>query len=249
MARPTTWNLKKLNAEIAAADAVLDPLLESAKITVIKVEGKDVPASDAPVAAKIQALSALANSSGKTQEMSDLVVANDELTRQIESVSAENTRLHATNAAQTQDIARLTAELATAKASVATLTASTGELSVRHEAALRQVNAETARNNEVNTEISRLCIAANVIDLTTEDGKPLAKDATETDRLAAANRIPVADKLKAYKGAVNAAIAKTGVDTTKLPAGGLQGKDTSGKPELKGRERMKAAMKIQGVNL
>jgi hypothetical protein len=49
------------------------------------------------------------------------------------------------------------------------------------------------------------------------DGKPLGADAPPAVKLAAAEAIPVEEKLTAYQGAVNAALTRLGVDTAALP--------------------------------
>ncbi len=111
----------------------------------------------------------------------------------------------------------------TANANVERLTASNAQ----NEGLLRASNAEVVRVTKdlatANTEISKICLKVNCLALTDADGKSLANTATEAERLEAANRISMTDKLTAYSGAVNAAAARVGVDLTILPNGGPAG--------------------------
>ena len=60
--------------------------------------------------------------------------------------------------------------------------------------------------------------------------------------MAAADKISVGDKLKAFKGAVNSAMAKTGVNLSQLPTPPAAGGTEKAKgPELTGVERAMAA--------
>lgn len=246
MAKHTIWNIGKANAEISAADSAINPLLEVAKITTLKVDGKDVPASDAPLADKILALAAVSKPGAGTQDVSELIATNDSVARQLTETSDRLSVANASVAKLQLDNSKLSSDLATAQSSVNNLTASNAELQNRHDASIRQVGDLTKQANAVNAEISRLCLDYGCLDLTGEDGKPLAKDASADDKLAAANRIPVADKLKASKGAVNAAVRNLGLPANQLPAGGAPSAQAE-KKELRGRDRMKAAMKIEGV--
>lgn len=212
MPKKSFWNIGKANAEITAADSAIDPALANAKITTLKVDGRDVPAHEAPLASKISALLSVAAPGVAAQDISELVVTNDQLSKQIEKVSDENTQLAAGNAALTQENVQTKADLVTAKASIESLTASQSELSVRHEAALNQVSASTTKFNALNTKISQACITAGCLEL--------PKDAdTDEKKLEAANAIKPEDKLTAYEGAVNAAVARIGDGNGKVPNG------------------------------
>jgi len=211
MPKKSFWNIGKANAEITAADSAIDPALANAKITTLKVDGRDVPASEAPLASKISALLSVASPQAAAQDISELVVTNDQLSKQIEKVSDENTRVASGNAALTQENVQVKSDLDTAKASIASLTASNSELNVRHEAALRQVADSSAKFNALNTKISKACLTANCLEL--------PKDAdTDEKKLEAANAIKPEDKLIAYEGAVTAAMANVGI-TAKVPNG------------------------------
>lgn len=212
------FNIGKANGEIDAANSAINPLLAADKITSIKVAGVDVPASDAPLADKINAYGALrASMKGNTQEMSELLATNGQVAAQVEKLTADNATMTASNGSLVQKNNEQAAQISTLTASVATLTAKNTEQANL----LNASNAEAARLardlNAINSEVSRLCLDYGCLDLTSEDGKPLAKDASDDDRLAAANRISIPDKLKASKGAVNSAMAKTGVSFASIP--------------------------------
>lgn len=249
MAKISIWNIGKANAEISAADAAINPLLESAKITTIKVDGKDLPASDAPLADKISALAAVSKPGVANQDISELVTSNDLISKQLEDATGKLAVSNSSVAKLQQDNAALTSQLQTSQSSVSNLTAANAELQNRHDASIRQVGELTKQVNGINAEVSKQCLEYGCLDLTTEDGKLLAKDASADEKLAAANRIPIADKLKASKGATNAAMAKLGLPVGDLPAPGMPHKAGSEKKDPKGRDRMKAAMKIEGATV
>lgn len=240
-------DITKANSQIKTGHEVIDPALATAKISTLKVDGKDVPASEAPLPVKIAALAALVGSGEKSQEVSELIATNGQIAARVESLEGELATATGTVSAQTQKITALESELFTANANVERLTASGAQDGGLLKASNGEVHRITKELAMVNTELSKQCLEYGCLDLTTEDGKLLAKDASEADRLAAANRIPIADKLKASKGAVNVAMHKLGLSVGDLPAPGMPGKSASDKKEVKGRDRMKAAMKIEGV--
>jgi len=247
MARKQIFNPIKLHSELAAADSAINPLLEAAKITTIKVDGKDTPASEAPVGDRVLALSAVSKSAVGNVDMSELIAANDALSKQHEKATADLAIANSSVTKLQGDVSKLTSDLQTSQASVNTLTAANAELQNRHDASIRQVSELTKQVSGINAEVSKLCLEYGCLDLTTEDGKLLAKDASADEKLAAANRVPIADKLKASKGAVNAAMNKLGLPVGDLPAPGMPSKADSDKKEATGRNRMKAAMKIEGA--
>lgn len=241
------FNILKANAEIAGADAAITPALATAGITVIKVEGKDVPAGEAPLAAKISALLAVAPPGASTQQISDVLLSNDALSKQLETVTAENVLNKASAQALTTEKATLNLSLTTANASVNALTASNADLANRNKIAGEQFAAKQGELIAVNRDISRLCVSANCLELVGEDGKPLAKDATDEQKLAAADKVPVADKLKAFSGAVNAAMAKTGLSFATLPTGAPNGQQADKKP-MTATEKCRADVEARTKN-
>lgn len=242
MAKHQIWNIGKANAEISAADAAINPLLETAKITSIKVDGKDMAASDAPLADKITALAAVNKPGAGNMQLSDMVVNNDIIAKKLEETSAALAVSQTSVATLQRDNSQLSTDLATSQASVRTLTASNAELENRLKVSNGSVADLTGQLNGINTEISKLCVVGDVLDL------KLSKGASEAQKMDAANLVPVADKLKAYAGAVNAAIARTGASVGAIPGVPPAGGAAPAKKEVKGAERMKAAIKIQGFS-
>ena len=218
MAKISIFNVGKANAIIDSANAAADAGLTSAKITTLKVDGKDVPAVEAPLDAKISAVSALVTSGDKTQDVSELIASNGQIAAQVEDLTAKNVTLTATSSAQVQKITALETELALSKTSVATLTAEVSGSKNLLAASGNENVRVTGLLNAANAEISKQCIAVNCLTLTDGDGKPLVKDATDAAKLEAANKIPVAEKITALMGAIHSSAANIGVDLKKVPA-------------------------------
>lgn len=240
------FSIGKANAELTNAEEVLAPAIAKAGISTIVVDGKSIPAADAPLSARIAALLAAAPPVANSQQLSDVIVSNDLIAKELEKTKTDLAIAQTSVATLTREKADLESRLSIANKSVETLTAEKADLGNRKVAAENQFTANGTEIKSFNTELSRVCLAANVLDLKNEDGTPLAADATSDQKLEAANRAPWQDKLKAYRGAVNAAIAKTGASPLEIPAMPPGGKTE--KPVVKGRDRMKAAMKIEGMN-
>ena len=246
MAKITIFNVGKANAIIDAANAAADAGLVSAKISTLKVDGKDVSAVEAPLDAKIAAVSALVTSGDKTQDVSELIASNGQIAAQVEDLTAKNATLSAMVSSQTQKISALESELATNKTSVATLTAEVaGQKNLLAAAGNENVRV-TGLLNAANTEISKQCLAVNCLTLTDSEGKPLAKDAKDEAKLEAANKIPVAEKITALMGAIHSSAAGIGVDLKKVPSttGGGAPADTGKK--LSADEQIRRALAKQG---
>ena len=239
-------NLIKSRAELVASDAAIDPILASSKITVLQVDGKDVPATDAPLPVRITALGKLISTGDKTADTAALIEANGQLAAQTEANESKLTVANSTISAQTQKIASLETQLATQTASVQTLTATLAST----ENLLKASNGEVARTMKALADqkqaLALRCLAANCLDLTGEDGKPLAKEASQEIRLAAAMNLSQEDLFKFYNGAVNAAVSKTGVSFETIPnmvPSGI-GQKPIATDEPKGRARFAQAVKI-----
>lgn len=238
-------NISKANAQLQAGHEAIDPALASAKISTLKVDGKDVPASEAPLSVKIAALANLTAAGEKSQDVSELIATNGHIAAKVETLEGDLATAQGLVASQTQKISALEGQLATASATVDRQTASGAQDGMLLKASNGEVSRLTKEIAAVNTDLSKLCLEYGCLDLTTVDGKLLAKDAAEDVKLEAANRVPIADKLKASKGAVNAAMRNLGLNTNQLPAGG-SATNAPEKKEVKGRDRMKAAIKIEG---
>jgi hypothetical protein len=240
------WNIGKANAEITQADEAVNPALEKAGIKTLLVDGKTVAYADAPLAHRITALIAANPRGADLQEASELLASNDAISKALDKSTTDLAVAQTSVATLTRENAELASNLATSQSSVQSLTAEKADLNNRLQAAVNQFTANEKELKVRDAELSKLCVAAGCLDLKGEDGQPLAADATEEIKLAAASRIAHGDKLKAYRGAVNAAIAKTGalpLEMPVVPPGSKQ------KAEPTGRARMLASMKIDGLSL
>lgn len=246
MAKFKFFSTSAADAEIRAADAAINPLLTAAKISTIDVNGKPLPATDdaVPLAAKIAALAAVNKPGAGDAEMAQMLANNGLLANE---ATALQTRL----AAADSNVSILSGENAALKqrvtvleASVQNLTASNAELTNLRAAAVTEAGRIGGLMASVNSEISRLCLGANCLtDLRGTDGNLLASTATAAEKQTAADSIPAADKLKAYAGALNAAVARTNVSLTALPAPGAPAQEQK-KSEVTGRSRFNAAVKL-----
>lgn len=239
MAKHQFWNIGKANAEITSGHETLDAALSAAKISTLKVDGKDVPAGDAPLAVKAAAIAGLVSSGEKSQDVSELIASNGIVAAQVEELTNKLTVANATTAAQAQQIADLQSKLATANASVEKLTAAGNTTQNLLEASNKQVISATNESNALKRTLAQHCLDVNCLSLTDEKGQPLAADAAADVKLNAALRISADDMFKSFKGAVNSAMAKTGVSLFALPLAPA----TSAEPkkELTGRARFVAA--------
>jgi hypothetical protein len=238
MAHKFSMNVARLNSEASASAAAIDPILTAAKITSLKVDGKDVTAADAPLSAKITAIGALLATGDKTQDTSELIAANGQLADQFEASEARLVTANATISAQTQQISSLQTNLTTANATVDRLTADAGTNKNLLEASNKEVSRLLAIVSAQTSTIAQSCVAANCLDFSS-----LGKDASVEAKTAFASKMGFDDLMKSFKGAVNAAIAKTGVTFADIPSGKPAGV-TEKKDEPKGRARFSAAVKI-----
>jgi hypothetical protein len=241
---PKFWNIVKANAEIDSAHTEANKSLATAKISTLKVDGKDVAAADAPLAVKIAAIASVSASGEKTQDVSELIASNGQIAAQVEDLNGKLTVANATVSAQSQKIVALESEVATQAASVQTLTAEATTTRNLLEASNKEAARATAQFNAVNAEISGYALKANCLELVGADGKAFAADASEAAKVEAANKISVGDKMKAIFGAVNAAVQKTGVSFAATPA---PAPAVAQKEEAKGRARFSASVKVAGL--
>lgn len=239
MAR-NSLNFKKNNAELVAADSAIAPILTAAKISVVSVEGKDVPVADAPLDARIGALGKLIATGDKTEDSAELVKANGELAAQVETAEGKLIAANATISAQTQKISVLENGSNTASASVTKLTTDLGAANVLLEASNKEVTRLLAVISSESLELSSDCIDAKCLDLRGADGKPLAEDATREQKIEAANKIPMKDRRIAFKGAVNSTLAKMNLPLLGTPVAGTPG--TAPQKKLTATEQCLAAV-------
>ncbi len=203
-------NFKRNSAELAAADAAIAPFLTSSKIASVVIEGKEVRAEDAPLDAKINALGALIATGSKAEDSAELIKANGELAAQVEVSEGKLLAATATVSAQAQKIAGLESAATTATASVAKLTTDLGAANTLLSASNGEVSRTLGLLASQKSALAARCIAAGCIDF--------AKDATEADKVVAAEKLSFDALFSAYNGAVNAAVAKTGVSFAALPS-------------------------------
>ena len=235
MAKINPLNFPKIKSEYFAAEAAIDPILVSAKITSLKFDGKDVPAAEAALSVKIGAIGALLATGDKTQDTSELIAANGQLAAQVDTLEAGHVNDTATISAQVQKITGLEGQLSTANASTQKLTADLGTANNLLTASNAEVSRLTGAMASQKKTLAERCVAANCLDF--------PKDATAEHKLAFAMNLSHEDLFKAYNGAVNLAISKTGVSFDAIPAQQPSGAGTE-KPVLKGRERFKAGLGI-----
>jgi len=234
-------NFKANLNELVAADSAIVPILAAAKISTITVSGKEVSAADAPLAAKIEALGKLTASGDTTQDSAELIRANGELAAQNEEIAGKLTAAQATITASTQKVNELTSKLTTSESAVTKLTTDLSAKDLLLDAATKENTRVTGLVNAQKTALAQRCLAAGCVDLSALD-----KNATEAQKLEAAEKLSFDDLFKAYNGAVNAAVAKTGVSFAAIPAAPVTASNQ--KPEAKGRARFSAGVVVPGVN-
>ena len=245
MARPKIWNVGKLHAESEAGHAAADAGLIASKISTIKVDGKDIPSADAPLSNKIEAINAQLGTGEKTQDMSELIASNGVLAAKVEELEGKLTQSNSSNSALIQKNTELEGKLTISQSSVQTLNASTATNTNLLQASNKEVVRLTELAKDQKTNLAKRCLAAGCIDVKGEDGKSLAKDAADTDKLDAAMKLSFEDLDKAYAGAVNAAVAKTGVSFSIIPNAVPSGAADK-KTEATGRDRFKSSAKVEG---
>ena len=247
MAKFKFFGISEADAEIKSADAAINPLLTAAKISTIEVNGKPVAATsdEVPLALKITNLAATFKEGAGDKEISEMTRNNTILADQAKAAEARAVTAETNAATVTRENVSLKSDLQTQKDAVARLTAENAEVTTLRKAANAEAGRVTAEMNAVNAEISKQALSFNCLaDLRGADGKLLPSTASADERQAAAERIPIADKIKAIGGAVNAAVARTGVSIAALPATGTTAiNGQPAKEELKGRARFNQAVK------
>ena len=246
MAKITIFNIGKANALIDASTSVLAPALAKAGISTIAVDGKTVPVADAPLNLQISALLAAQPAVEGSQSAAQALESNELISAELDKTKTELAIKTTAVESLTRSNADLQAKLTTANATVQDLTVKNGVLDTQRNAAVSQFNTNADQLKNQKMALVQKCLAANCLDLTGDDGKPLAKDASDETKVAAAMKLSHDDLFKAFNGAVNSAIAKTGVTFAQIPSG--QPSSTDKKPEAKGRARFSASAKVQGRN-
>jgi hypothetical protein len=237
MAKHTFWNIGKANSEISTGHEEADKILTAAKISTLNVDGKDVPATDAPLAVKISAVSALLNSGDKTQDVSELIASNGVIAAQVEELTGKLTVANASVQSLSREKTDLEGRLSTATASVDRLTTEAGTNKNLLESSNKEVSRVSKEVTSQKTALARLCIRTGCLDLKADDGAAFPADASEDVKVAAVMKITdgrevftFENLVTAYSGALNAAAARVGVKLETVPSGG------GGAPANKGQK-------------
>lgn len=207
-------SVTKANAELTSAAAALQPVLEKAGIKSASREGKVIPIEDATIAEKFNALQSAQPSGSDLQQRSELLESNEIISKRCEKAESDLAIAQTSVGTLTREKVALETDLTAARASITTLTANQADLTNRLDAAVNQYSAEFGKVKAFNTAISKLCLEAGCLDLKALN---LKADATDAEKLAAVETLPVDEKLNAYKGAVNAAVGRLGISANSLP--------------------------------
>lgn len=210
-------NVTKLEAAIEAADNAINPALTKANVLSLKVDGKDIPLSDAPLANRIAAFVAIADKGENDATVNQLTVTNAELAARNEKLSGDLATVQAFLGGAKNDNQALTNRAETAEAAVTKLTADKAQLKLELSAAQSEYQRVLTEQAAFNTELSKACLAIGCLQLTDTNGIAIKLTAPEEQRLEAANKIPPSEKLKAYQGGLNLAMTKLGLTANSLP--------------------------------
>ena len=245
MAKISIFHIGKANAELNAADEALAPALAKAGINSIAVDGKTLSLAEASLSAKISALISAQPPVTDSSSAAEALVSNELISKELEKVNTELAIKTTAVDGLTRDKAELAEKLGKSEAAVTDLTGKLSTCTIERDSAVNQFNATAKQLSAQKVALAERCISANCLDLNGTDGKPLAKDATHEAKIEAAVKISHEDLFKAYNGAVNAAVAKTGVSFAEIPSGKPAGVGEQ-KPEVKGRAKFTAALRING---
>lgn len=207
---------------IEDAKAVVDPQLNKANITSIKVAGKDVPASEAVLADQLNALFASNPIGVGSQDVTAVLESNDLMAARLSKAEEDLKLANSQLVSLTRENVVQADKIKTQADAISTLTASNAELTTLKNAAQAEAGRVIKENNAYNRDLSVDCLEAGcALDLVDEAGKPVKADAPEDVKLAAADRLPISEKRKIYKGAFHSTLTRiVGVDVTKIPAAG-----------------------------
>jgi len=247
MAKFKFFGMSEADAEIKSADAAINPLLVGAKITSIDVNGKPVPAtSDAvPLALKISSLAATFQDGAGDAALREMTRNNTLLAEQAQALETRAVTAETQAATLTRENAGLGGQVVALEARVARLTADNAEQSALRQTANTEAGRVTAELAALNTEISKKALAFNAITaLRDATGAALSAQATDAEKQAAAERLPVAEKLTAIGGAVTFALQRAGVRAETTPATPPTGLGAAG-PKLAREEFHKLSPKAQ----
>lgn len=240
-------NASRMEAVINKISAVIEPALAKAKIVTLEVGGKTIPTSEAPVDVQVAALLAANPVGGGQQEVSNLHVINANQAEQIQNLTNENATLQATVGGLQQDKIALTSRAEAAEATAGKQSAALAQKDIEIKASQDNFTRLHGEQLVFNTELSKACIAVGCLQLTDANGAAIKQTATEEQKLEAANKIPVSEKLKAYQGALNLAASNLGLSIASLPGAPLKFQQTPATGILAQYEAAKAQGAGAGV--
>ena len=228
------WNIGKANAEIESAATVIAPALAKSGITTVSVGGKTVPVAEASLAVQLAALMTAQPAADGAQNAAEALVSNELISKELEANKTDLALKTTAVDSLTRENKDLASKLSEAEATVQDLTVKNTVLKQERDACSNQFSAANKQLTEQRNELAKLCIAANCIE---------AKGDTEAAKLESIKDISQADLLKSYRGAVNAAVAKTGVSFEALPTAGASVTPPKAGEGLTGLERAIAVHK------
>ena len=228
------FNIGRANGLLDNAAAVLAPALAKSGITTVSVEGKTVPVAEAPLASQIAALLTAQPATDGAQNAAEALVSNELISKELEVNKSELALKTTAVDSLTRDNKELTSKLSNAEATVQDLTVKNTVLKQERDACSNQFASANQQLAAQRTELAKLCIASGCVE---------TKGDTDDAKLESVKEVSHADLLKSYRGAVNAAIAKTGALPLEIP---IAPPGAASKQEPKGRARMLASIKIAG---
>lgn len=219
MAKISIWNIGKANAELNATADVLAPALAKAGVQTIAVDGKAVPAAEAPVSLQVAALLTAQPAVDGAQNAAEALVSNELISKELETTKTELALKVTAVESLSRDKAALETRVTTAEASVQSLTTQLGVMKTERDACSNQ-HAEAAKQvREQKLSLARKCVQCGCVEFKGADGKVLAADCSDADLTAASQDLAFASLADAYSGALNVAASKVGVSLTSIPAG------------------------------
>jgi septal ring factor EnvC (AmiA/AmiB activator) len=237
MSKISIWNIKDANAERDAVSEVLSPALAKASISTLVQNGKTIPAVDAPLSVQLAALLAAAPVVTDAQSAAEALVSNDFISAEMEKVSTELALKKTAVESLSKDKAELSEKLSLANHAVQDLTVKNSVLVQERDACSNQFAQASKAATAEKRALAQDCVDANCLSLVGENGKLMGAEATNEDKVSAAMKLSSDELRKSYKGAVNSAMAKTGVTLFAVPSA----PPVASKPELTGRARFVAA--------
>lgn len=225
---PTEKNMNPLTAigDILVArktfselDAIINPALTKAGLLQLSVDGTPKPIEDAPIQARLTAFVGLLSAPEGKQREAELIATNALVAGEADTAKKNLSIATATVAGLQVEKSELSSKVTSLESAVSVMTAEKAQMKVQLDAALSEFSRVNGINLGLNEEISKQGLALNaILDLRDEKGNLIPSTATPAEKLAAANRIAPADKLKALGGICSRALLQLGVPSGTAPA-------------------------------